>query len=46
MVDNTFCTPFLVSPLLLGADVSLHSLTKFIGGHSDLVMGATIFKDK
>jgi len=46
VVDNTFCSPYLTSPLLLGADIAYHSLTKYIGGHSDFVMGATIFKDK
>lgn len=46
VVDNTFATPYLTSPLLLGADIAYHSLTKYIGGHSDFVMGAAIFKDK
>lgn len=46
VVDNTFSSPFLTSPLLLGADIAYHSLTKYIGGHSDLVMGAAVFKDK
>jgi cystathionine beta-lyase/cystathionine gamma-synthase len=46
VVDNTFCSPFLASPLLLGADIAYHSLTKSVGGHSDIVMGAAIFKDK
>ena len=41
-VDNTFATPIIQRPLDLGADVSVHSATKFIGGHSDLLMGATI----
>ena len=45
IVDNTFCSPYITSPLLIGADVSYHSITKYIGGHSDLVMGALIFKD-
>ena len=40
MVDNTLSTPFLQSPLLLGADISLSSVTKYIGGHSDIIMGA------
>ena len=44
--DNTFATPFLQNPMLLGADVTYHSITKYIGGHSDFVMGALIFKDK
>src|SRR5260370_39782210 len=39
MVDNTFATPLLVQPLALGADVVVHSLTKYAGGHSDLILG-------
>jgi cystathionine gamma-synthase len=42
VVDNTFATPYLQQPLLLGADVVLHSTTKYIGGHSDVVGGALI----
>jgi cystathionine gamma-lyase len=42
LVDNTFLSPFYASPLLLGADIVLHSLTKYINGHSDVVMGAVI----
>jgi len=38
-VDNTFCSPYFQSPLDLGADVVVHSVTKYIGGHSDVVMG-------
>ncbi|WP_348660986.1 cystathionine gamma-synthase [Croceibacter atlanticus] len=45
-VDNTFATPYLQLPLDLGADIVMHSVTKFIGGHSDLVMGALIVNDK
>lgn len=45
-VDNTFATPYLQRPLDLGADIVMHSVTKYIGGHSDLVMGALIVKDK
>ena len=45
-VDNTFATPYLQRPLELGADIVMHSATKYIGGHSDLVMGALIVKDK
>ena len=41
-VDNTFASPYLQNPLDLGADVVMHSVTKYIGGHSDLVMGALI----
>jgi cystathionine gamma-lyase len=42
LVDNTFLSPFYQSPLLLGADLVLHSMTKYINGHSDVVMGALI----
>lgn len=42
LVDNTFLSPFYSSPLLQGADIVLHSLTKYINGHSDVVMGAVI----
>lgn len=42
VVDNTFATPYLQNPLALGADVVLHSVTKYLGGHSDTVMGALI----
>lgn len=42
VVDNTFASPYLQNPLLLGADVVLHSTTKYIGGHSDVVGGALI----
>lgn len=45
-VDNTFATPYLQRPLDLGADIVMHSATKYIGGHSDLVMGALVVKDK
>jgi cystathionine gamma-lyase len=44
-VDNTFATPYLQQPLLLGADISLHSTTKYLGGHSDVVGGAMALKD-
>ena len=44
-VDNTFCSPYLQRPLGLGADIALHSLTKFINGHADIVGGALIAKD-
>lgn len=46
VVDNTFCSPYLQKPLDLGADVALHSLTKFINGHADIVGGALIAKEK
>lgn len=45
VVDNTFGTPYLQNPLDLGADIVVHSITKYLGGHSDTVMGATIVKD-
>jgi cystathionine gamma-lyase len=44
-VDNTFATPYLQNPLDLGADLVMHSVTKYLGGHSDVVMGALICKD-
>ncbi len=45
VVDNTFCSPYLQKPLDLGADVALHSLTKFLNGHADIVGGALVAKD-
>ncbi|MGS0525977.1 cystathionine gamma-synthase [Zobellia nedashkovskayae] len=45
-VDNTFATPYLQTPLDLGADIVMHSATKYLGGHSDVVAGALIVKDK
>jgi cystathionine beta-lyase len=45
-VDNTFASPALQKPLLLGADIVLHSATKYLGGHSDLIAGLVITKDK
>ncbi|GGS78508.1 cystathionine gamma-synthase [Streptomyces cinerochromogenes] len=45
VVDNTFATPYLQQPLSLGADVVVHSLTKYMGGHSDVVGGALIVSD-
>ena len=46
VVDNTFLTPYLQNPLDLGADMVVHSITKYIGGHSDVVMGAIMLNDK
>lgn len=46
VVDNTFASPYLQNPLLLGADIVLHSVTKYIGGHSDVVMGALFTNNK
>jgi len=45
-VDNTFATPFLQQPLLLGADIVMHSATKYLAGHSDVVLGALIVNDQ
>jgi cystathionine beta-lyase/cystathionine gamma-synthase len=45
-VDNTFATPYLQNPLDLGADIIMHSATKYLGGHSDVVMGALITSDE
>ena len=45
-VDNTFATPYLQRPLDLGADIVMHSVTKYLGGHSDVVMGALVVKDE
>ena len=44
VVDNTFATPIIQNPLSLGANIVLHSVTKYLGGHSDLIMGALIVK--
>lgn len=45
-VDNTFCSPYLQQPLALGADIVMHSVTKYLAGHSDVVMGALITNNK
>jgi len=45
-VDNTFATPFLQKPLLLGADIVMHSATKYLCGHSDVILGALVLKDQ
>ncbi|HKL34744.1 MAG TPA: aminotransferase class V-fold PLP-dependent enzyme, partial [Salegentibacter sp.] len=45
-VDNTFATPYLQQPLDLGADIVMHSATKYLGGHSDVVMGSLVVKDE
>ncbi|HTO37209.1 MAG TPA: cystathionine gamma-synthase [Brumimicrobium sp.] len=45
-VDNTFATPYLQTPLDLGADIIVHSVTKYLGGHSDVIMGAVVTKDE
>ena len=44
-VDNTFATPYLQKPLDLGADIVMHSATKYLAGHSDVILGALIVKD-
>lgn len=41
-VDNTFATPFLQNPIDMGADIVMHSVTKYLGGHSDVIMGALV----
>jgi cystathionine gamma-lyase len=46
VVDNTFASPYLQNPMDLGADIVMHSVTKYIGGHSDLVMGALMMNDE
>jgi len=45
-VDNTFASPYLQNPLALGADIVMHSVTKYLSGHSDVVMGALIVNDE
>lgn len=45
VVDNTFASPYLQNPLDLGADIVLHSATKYLGGHSDVILGAVVTKD-
>jgi len=45
-VDNTFATPYLQTPLDLGADIVMHSATKYLGGHSDVVLGILVVKDE
>lgn len=44
-VDNTFASPYLQNPLALGADIVMHSVTKYLGGHSDVIMGALVVND-
>jgi len=45
-VDNTFASPYLQNPLLLGADIVMHSVTKYLSGHSDVIMGALAMNDQ
>jgi cystathionine beta-lyase len=44
-VDNTFASPYLQNPLALGVDIVMHSVTKYLGGHSDVIMGALVIND-
>jgi len=46
VVDNTFASPYLQNPLDLGADIVMHSVTKYLGGHSDVIMGALVMNDE
>ena len=46
VVDNTFATPYIQNPISLGADIVMHSLTKYMGGHSDVIMGAVMCNNK
>lgn len=46
VVDNTFASPYLQNPLELGADIVMHSVTKYLGGHSDVIMGALVMNDE
>ena len=46
VVDNTFATPFFQKPLKLGADIVMHSATKYLNGHSDVIGGALVMNDK
>ncbi len=45
-VDNTFASPYLQNPLDIGADIVMHSVTKYLGGHSDVIMGALVVNDE
>lgn len=45
VVDNTFLTPYLQRPLSFGADIVVYSLTKYMNGHSDVIMGAAVVND-
>lgn len=46
VVDNTFLTPYLQRPLDFGADIVMYSLTKYMNGHSDVIMGAAVLNDE
>ena len=45
-IDNTFATPYLQQPLNYGADIVMHSATKYLGGHSDLILGAVVVNNQ
>ena len=45
VIDNCFATPYLQQPIKLGADIVMHSATKFIAGHSDVVLGLLVIND-
>ena len=45
-VDNTFASPYLQNPLDLGADIVMHSVTKYLGGHSDVIQGCLVMNDQ
>lgn len=45
VIDNTFLTPWVIKPLDLGVDIVMHSVTKYLNGHSDVVMGALLCND-
>lgn len=46
VLDNTFLTPYFQRPLELGVDISMYSLTKYLNGHSDVIMGAAVINDR
>lgn len=46
VVDNTFCSPYLVKPIKLGIDIAIHSATKYLGGHSDILAGCATYASK
>ena len=46
VVDNTFMSPYFQNPLELGADIVVHSVTKYINGHSDVIIGVAVMNDK
>ena len=45
VIDNTFLTPWVIKPLELGVDIVMHSVTKYLNGHSDVIMGALMIND-